>query len=64
MQEYDCYINEKKPGLGLYVRAGAPLAYFADPQDWIFDGTTTQDMLPASVVQGVDANGHAFRDMD
>jgi hypothetical protein len=64
MQEYDLYINLKKPAVGLYVRAGAGLPDFADPNEWVFDGTAPQDLLPAGIVQGVEANGHALRDMD
>lgn len=64
MQEYDLYINVKKPALGLYVRAGASLPDFADPAEWVFDGTAAQDLLPSSVIEGVAAAGHAFRDMD
>jgi hypothetical protein len=64
MQKYDIYINAKKPAVGLYVRAGAGLPDFADPKEWIFDGAAAQDLVPSSVVQGVEANGHAFRDMD
>ncbi|WP_050976801.1 hypothetical protein [Hyphomicrobium sp. MC1] len=61
MKKYDLYINEKKPGIGLYVPNGSSLPDFADPRDWIFDGTAEQDLLPSSVVEGVEANGHAFR---
>lgn len=64
MQEYDLYINVKKPAVGLYVRKGASLPDLADKTDWVFDGTAAQDLLPPNVVQGVAANGHAFRDMD
>jgi len=64
MQEYDLYINVKKPAVGLYVSKGASLPDIADKTDWVFDGTAAQDLLPPSVVQGVAANGHAFRDMD
>ncbi len=64
MQQYDLYINAKKPAIGLYVRQGASLSDFADPTEWIFDGTAAQDLLPGSVVKGVEANGHAFREMD
>jgi hypothetical protein len=64
MQEYDLYINVKKPAVGLYVRAGAGLPDLADSKDWVFDGTTAQDLLPPSIVKGVEAVGHAFRDMD
>jgi hypothetical protein len=64
MQEYDLYINVKKPGVGLYVPAGAGLPNLVDQKDWIFDGTAPADFLPTSVVKGVEANGHAFRKMD
>jgi hypothetical protein len=64
MQRYDLYINEKKPGIGLYVRNGFGLPDLADPSEWIFNGTSEQDLLPSSVVEGVEANGHAFRNMD
>jgi hypothetical protein len=61
---YDLYINDKKPAIGLYVRKGAGLPDLADKEDWIFDGTCAQDLLPSSVIEAVKANGHAFRDMD
>jgi hypothetical protein len=64
MPEYDLYINVKKPAIGLYVRKGASLPDLADKADWVFDGTAAQDLLPPSVVKGVEADGHAFRDMD
>ena len=64
MEECDLYINVKKPAIGLYVRKGASLPDLADKEDWVFDGTAAQDLLPTSVVEGVAANGHAFRDMD
>jgi hypothetical protein len=64
MEEYDLYINVKKPAIGLYVRKGASLPDLADKEDWVFDGTAAQDLLPPSVLEGVAANGHAFRDMD
>jgi hypothetical protein len=64
MEEYDLYINVKKPAIGLYVRKGANLPDLADKEDWVFDGTAAQDLLPPSVVEGVAADGHAFRDMD
>ena len=63
MPKYDLYINEKKPGIGLYVRKGSGLPDFADFSDWIFSGTAEQDLLPSSVVEGVETNGHAFRNM-
>ncbi|WP_346819052.1 hypothetical protein [Mesorhizobium sp. CCNWLW179-1] len=64
MPEYDLYINVKKPAIGLYVSKGSGLPDFADPKEWVFDGTSSQDLLPSSVVEGVAANGHAFRDVD
>jgi hypothetical protein len=64
MDEYDLYINLKKPALGLYVRKGTGLPDLAKPEEWVFDGTATRDALPPRIVQDVDANGHAFRDMD
>lgn len=64
MNMYDCYLNVKKPAIGLYVRSGAPLPDVGDKSDWLFDGTAAEDLLPPSVVEGVAADGHAFRDMD
>lgn len=64
MEEYDLYINAKKPAIGLYVRKGAGLPDLADKKDWVFDGTAARDLLPPSVLEGVAASGHAFRDMD
>jgi hypothetical protein len=61
MTKYDLYINEKKPGTG--SRNGSSLPDFADPSDWIFSGTAEQELLPSSVVEGVEANGHAFRNV-
>jgi hypothetical protein len=64
MREYDLYINAKKPAIGLYVRKGASFPHLRDAKDWVFDGTAAEDLLPPSVVEGVEAAGHAFRDMD
>jgi hypothetical protein len=64
MQEYDLYINPQKPSVGLYVRKGAGLPDFADAKEWVFDGTAASAGLPADLVKGIEANGHAFRDMD
>ena len=64
MQEYDLYINPRKPTVGLYVRKGAGLPDLADPNEWAFDGTAAQGELPAKLVERVEINGHAFRDMD
>jgi hypothetical protein len=64
MENYDLYLNPAKPSIGLYVRAGAGLPDIADGKDWIFDGTVEKDSLPSDVVKAIEANGHAFRDMD
>ena len=64
MREYDLYINPQKPAVGLYVRKAAGLPDLADPKEWVFDGTAAQDELPRSLVQSIETNGHAFRNMD
>ena len=64
MQEYDLYINSKKPAVGLYVNKGAGLPDLADPKEWVFDGTAAQVELPPDIVKKIQTNGHAFRDMD
>lgn len=64
MDEYDLYLNAKKPAIGLYVRKGAGLPDLADKADWLPDGTVMRDLLPPSVLEGIAASGHAFRDMD
>ena len=64
MQEYDLYINPQKASVGLYVHKGARLPDLADPENWVFDGTAAQADLPPDLVKRIEANGHAFRDMD
>jgi hypothetical protein len=64
MQEYDLYINPQKPSVGLYVRKGAGLPDLADAKDWVFDGTAVPAELPPDLVKQIEADGHAFRDMD
>ena len=64
MQDYDLYMNPKKPRVGLYVRKGAGLPDLADQKEWMFDGTSTQAALPPDLVKRIEADGHAFRDMD
>lgn len=64
MKEYDLYINKNKPSVGLYVLKGAGLPDIDDKSDWLFDGTQAEDLLPRQVVEGVIANGHAFRRMN
>ncbi len=61
MDEYDLYINGKKPSVGLYVPKGSNLPDLADKEDWIFGGTAARDLLPSGVIKDVQANGHAFR---
>lgn len=63
MEEYDLYINAKKPAIGLYVGKGAGLPDLADKQDWVFDGSAAQDLLPPDVIKAIKADGHAFRNM-
>jgi len=63
MQEYDLYVNPKKPTVGLYVRAGASLSDLAEPEQWIFDGTFTPSDLPGDLVKRLEADGHAFREL-
>jgi hypothetical protein len=50
--------------VGLYVRKGAGLPDLANPKEWVFDGTAAQGELPPDLVKKIEANGHAFRDMD
>ena len=64
MPDYDLYINPQKPSVGLYVRKGAALPDLANPKEWVFDGTAAQGELPPDLVKKIEANGHAFRDMD
>ena len=64
MPDYDLYINPKKASVGLYVRKGAGLPDLGDAKDWVFDGTSAHANLPPQLVKEIEANGHAFRDMD
>jgi len=64
MREYDLYLNPQKPPVGLYVHKGAGLPDLADPKEWVFDGAAAQAELPPDLVKRIEANGHAFRDMD
>ena len=64
MPDYDLYINPKKASVGLYVRKGAGLPDLGDAKGWVFDGTSAQANLPPQLVKEIEANGHAFRDMD
>ena len=64
MQEYDLYINPQKPTLGLYVRIGTGLADLADAKQWVFDSTLAEDELSGELVQKINADGHAFQELD
>lgn len=64
MEEFDLYINAKKPAVGLYVKKGAGLPDLADKNNWLFASVAFQGNLPPSIVQEINQNGHAFRDMD
>jgi len=64
VDEYDLYLNVKRPAVGLYVPKGEDLPDLADKEDWVFEGTFARDLLPASVQDGIKANGHAFRNMN
>ena len=63
MQEFDFYINLKKPTLGLYVRKGAGLPDLVDKSDWQFEGPVRQSDLTPELLQGLEANGHAFQEL-
>ena len=64
MQEYDLYINPQKPTLGLYVNAGAGLPDLADARQWIFDSTLAGNEFSSELVQRINADGHAFQELD
>ena len=64
MQEYDLYINPKKPSIGLYVRKGAGLPDLADASEWLYDGSANDVDLPSELVRNIESTGHAFRDLD
>ena len=64
MEQFDLYVNAKKPAVGLYVKKGAGLPDLADKNDWLYDGEAFQGNLPESIVREINQNGHAFRDMD
>jgi hypothetical protein len=64
MQEYDLYINPKKPSIGLYVRKGAGLPDLADASEWLYDGSANDVDLPPDLVRDIETTGHAFRELD
>lgn len=63
MQEFDFYINLKKPTLGLYVRKGAGLPDLADTSDWQFEGHEWESELTPVLLKELEANGHAFQEL-
>jgi hypothetical protein len=64
MQEYDLYINPKKPSIGLYVHKGAGLPDLADASEWLYDGSANDVDLPPDLVRDIEATGHAFQELD
>lgn len=63
MQEFDFYINLKKPTLGLYVHTGAGLPDLADQSDWQLDGHVWQSEISPEFMKGLDANGHVSQEL-
>jgi hypothetical protein len=63
MQQYDLYLNPKRPNLGLYVRKGMAVPDLADASDWQREGTMDATEVPPDVLAGVNANGHAFQEL-
>lgn len=63
MQEFDFYLNLKKPTLGLYVRKGAGLPDLATPQEWQFDGHVWESELTPVILAELNKNGHAFQEL-
>ena len=63
MEEFDFYINLKKPTLGLYVRKGAGLPDLADTSDWQFEGHEWDSDLTPALLKELEANGHAFQEL-
>jgi hypothetical protein len=64
MDEFDFYINLAKPSLGLYVRKGAGLPDLADASAWQLDGTMTKADITPALLKELEANGHAFEELD
>ncbi|SPA32292.1 hypothetical protein [Cupriavidus taiwanensis] len=63
MQQFDFYINLRKPTLGLYVRKGAGLPDLADAKQWQLEGTVGETELRPDALKALDANGHAFQEL-
>lgn len=64
MVEFDFYVNPNKPMIGLYVNKGAGLPDIEDAKDWLFDGTVGPGEVSTSTLDEIEANGHAFKDLD
>lgn len=64
-QEFDFYINQKKPTLGLYVKKGAALSDFSENEaaDWSLSGHVWQDQIAAPLLAEIEVNGHAFQEL-
>ncbi|MDQ0086485.1 hypothetical protein J2W35_006867 [Variovorax boronicumulans] len=63
MQEFDFYINPKKPTLGLYVRKGSGLPDLVDANQWQLEGQVWENELTPAILKGLEANGHAFQEL-
>ncbi len=63
MQEFDFYINLKKPTLGLYVHKGAGLPDLADASPWQLEGHVWENELTPETLKGIESNGHAFQEL-
>lgn len=65
MQEFDLYLNLKKPTLGLYVRQGAGLPDLAQAEaaQWQLEGPIAASELSPSILKELEANGHAFQEL-
>ncbi|QEZ43121.1 hypothetical protein [Cupriavidus oxalaticus] len=63
MQQFDFYINPKRPTLGLYVRKGAGLPDLADASQWQLEGHVWENELAPDILKGLEANGHAFQEL-
>lgn len=63
MQEFDFYINPRKPTLGLYVPKGSGLPDLAEADQWQFEGHVWENELAPAILKGLKANGHAFQEL-
>jgi len=63
MQEFDFYINPKRPTLGLYVLKGAGFPDLVDAGQWQLEGHVWENELPPLTLKGLRDNGHAFQEL-